>query len=693
VLTARPVAAEPEADLTAADGAAGRSPGAGRRLAPAGVAGPALGVALALVLVRHVVGGRPPAGEDVMAHLIRADFAVPHLVAHLRPDGWFPRLVLGQQEFLFNGPGLTWLLALLRAVTFGALSTPGALKVVCVAAVAALPPAVAFLARSYGLSRPAAGLAAVLSLLVSSPYGPGLQGLFTVGLVPNQVGAVLFCVALGAVVRTVDGPRHRPAWRWPALAAVAGAGLLVTHLISALILAVFVALTLAARAVVGRPSRRGLGRLAATAAATGGLAAFWLVPMLAHRDLAGVYTGWETPPLPTRLADIATGRILFPAGLAVLVAAGWLYQGVRAVTARRRGRRSPPVEVLAAAGAHGGRAPLVWVAVAAAYLPLSYGILRLAGPGDVTLQLPNRGLGYAGLLAVFAVAAPAAAIAGRFGRAGQVAALVLAGGAVLAFAPGRSAPGQLPEPHRELRAAAGALRHLVPAGARFATQRDFPAEISRTGIVHPETWLARVSGRNSLNGFNLESVSTPDAAFEPEALEADDPSASADRLARFGVTHVVVTDDPVMVRLARSERFRLVWHETPISILAVEPRDGAPPPASLVDSPLPLSAFVVDTRPEHVGLDVHADGAAPTSVAVAWSPKWHGRLDGRSLRLRPSEDGLIEADLPPGEHQLRLDYRPDGWDRLGIALTALTLLLGAACRRRGVLGGQSPPSA
>ena len=159
------------------------------------------------------------------------------------------------------------------------------------------------------------------------------------------------------------------------------------------------------------------------------------------------------------------------------------------------------------------------------------------------------------------------------------------------------------------------------------------------------------------------------------------------------MTHVVVTDDPVMVRLARSERFRLVWHETPISILAVEPRDGAPPPASLVDSPLPLSAFVVDTRPEHVGLDVHADGAAPTSVAVAWSPKWHGRLDGRSLRLRPSEDGLIEADLPPGEHQLRLDYRPDGWDRLGIALTALTLLLGAVCRRRGVLGGQSPPSA
>jgi hypothetical protein len=82
-----------------------------------------VGVVLALALVRGVVGGRPPAGEDVMAHLIRADFAVPHLVAHLRPDGWLPRLVLGQQEFLFNGPGLTWLTALLRAVSLGTLST------------------------------------------------------------------------------------------------------------------------------------------------------------------------------------------------------------------------------------------------------------------------------------------------------------------------------------------------------------------------------------------------------------------------------------------------------------------------------------------------------------------------------------------------------------------------------------------
>jgi hypothetical protein len=438
---------------------------------------------------------------------------------------------------------------------------------------------------------------------------------------------------------------------------VASAGLLVTHLISALILAVFVALTLAVRLVTGRLSGAGLGRLTVTAAGAAGLAAFWLVPMLAHRDLRGVLTTWGTAPLPTRLADIATGRVLFPAGFVALVAAGWLHQ------ARRR-------------------AALVWVVVPAAYLPLAYGVLRIFGPGEVTLQLPNRGLGYVGLLAVFAVAAPAAAAAGRWGRRGHVGALVLAGAAVLAFAPGRGAPGQLPEPNPPLRAAAEVLRELVPPGARFATQRDFPNEIPRTGIIHPETWLARVSGRNSLNGFNLEAVSTPDAALEPETLDADDPSTSADRLARFGVSHAVVTDDPVAIRLTRSQRFRLVWQASPISILAVEPREGAPPPASLVDSPVPLAAFLVDTRAEHIGVEVHTEQTAPVSVAVAWSPKWHGRLDGRPVHLRRADDGLIEADVPAGEHQLRLDWRRDRWDRLGLGLTGLTILVGAVARRR-----------
>jgi uncharacterized membrane protein YfhO len=72
-------------------------------------------------------------------------------------------------------------------------------------------------------------------------------------------------------------------------------------------------------------------------------------------------------------------------------------------------------------------------------------------------------------------------------------------------------------------------------------------------------------------------------------------------------------------------------------------------------------------------VEVHGDQDARVSVAIAWSPKWHARLDGRGSSLRRAPDGLIEADVPAGDHQLHLDYRSDSWDRLGLGLTLLTL--------------------
>jgi hypothetical protein len=114
-------------------------------------AGIVVAVGVAVWSTAGAWGGLPPHGEDVMSYLVRADFGLPQLVAHGRLDGWFPRYYLGYQEFLFNGPGVVWAMGAARAVTFGALSNTGALKVVGVLAFAALPAAVAFLARSLGL--------------------------------------------------------------------------------------------------------------------------------------------------------------------------------------------------------------------------------------------------------------------------------------------------------------------------------------------------------------------------------------------------------------------------------------------------------------------------------------------------------------------------------------------------------------
>ncbi|MGH8999561.1 MAG: hypothetical protein ACRDY7_09235 [Acidimicrobiia bacterium] len=623
-------------------------------------AGPAAGVALALWLTLPVLGSRPPAGEDTWAHLVRADFGISELVAEGRLDGWFWRFALGHQEFLFNGPGLVWAMAAVRAVTFGALSNPGALKVVAVASFAAVPLAMWFLARSFGLRQRAAGLVAVLSLLVSGPYGPGLDGTFRVGLASHQLGAVFFLVALGAGLRMV----RAPAARWIAVASVSLAALLVTHLISVLILAVMAALTAVGLTCAGRLSWPAAVRLAVAGIGAAGVAGFWLVPAVAHRDLRGFVTTWGTPPITERLRRIAEGDYLLPAGLALVLGAA----AVWGVVSRRHRRR-------------------LWVPalLAPAYLLVAHGSLELLGGNEVTLQLANRGLGYAGLVALLPLAAVVSAWLRRAGTRGHLVGLAAAAVAVVAFAPGRGAAGEMPEPAPEMLKASAQLARLVPDGARFATQRNFPGEVHRTGVVHPELWLAWASGRNSLNGFNLESSSTPRAALEPARLDDRSPVASSRALARLGVTHVVTTGTKLATELAASGHFRLTWRAPPLAILAVLPRPGFPDPASQVHTLVPADATLVDATPERMRLRVSTERPLTATVALAWSPKWHATVDGEPAALEHTGDGLVRLELGGGEHDIVLEYRSDGWDRAGPALTGLSVAAGLAwwgARRR-----------
>ena len=64
-----------------------------------------LAVVLALWSTGGAWGGRPPHGEDVMAYLVRADFALPHLVAHGRLDGWLPRSTSDTRISCSTAPG------------------------------------------------------------------------------------------------------------------------------------------------------------------------------------------------------------------------------------------------------------------------------------------------------------------------------------------------------------------------------------------------------------------------------------------------------------------------------------------------------------------------------------------------------------------------------------------------------------
>jgi hypothetical protein len=602
-----------------------------------------------------------------MAHLVRADFGISRIVAEGRLDGWFPRFVLGHQEFLFNGPGLVWLMALVRAVTFGAASNEAALKAVSIASLVALPPAVCFLARSFGLGRRASGLAGVLSVLVSTPFGIGLRGLFETGLVPHQVGAVFFCLALGTAVRTTEDDRRA----WIVLLATSLAALAITHLISLLILGVILVLTLCLSAVTRGMSRPGLLRLALGSAGGAGLCGFWLVPFVAHRNLQGIVTTWLPPPLLGRLGSIAAGRILFPAGVAFLVLAAWAYQ---VVGARRRQDRTA----------------LVWVGTPLIYLLVAHGLPHLVGLNEATIQLANRGLGYAGLLAILAVGALFADVCHRFGGRGYAAALGLTAIAALVAAPGRGSAGQFSIPVPAMAAAASELARIVPDGARFATERDYPAEIRRTGVIHPETWLARASGRNSLNGFNLESSSTPRAGGLMNDLEGLSSTRLAIRLNRYGVTHVVATSDGLVRRLTRSARFQPVWTSPPLTILALQPSPESPPPASLVSAAGPASARLTRADAEHLGFEIEVPERTGVTLALAWSPKWQARINDAPVRLGQSRDGLVDLTVPAGRSALRLDYRNDLWDGLGVAVTLATVAVGGLATARSARRRRHP---
>jgi hypothetical protein len=633
-----------------------------------GLPGLLVAVLLALWLTSGLWGPEPPSGDDTMAHLVRAQFTVDELVPHGQLDGWQPRFGLGYQQFLFYGPGFTWAVLLLHWLSLGLLSVAGAFKVAAIASFVALPLSVAYLAVGFGLGRRAAGLAAILVLGVSSPFGGvGLEGSFGIGLIPNQLGAAFTCLALGAMLRLVADPGPRRML----VAGVALAAVFVTHAISAVILAVLlVIILLTLVGSEGWPARmvRDLGGAVALAC---GLAAFWLVPAFAHNDLRGALTGWDNPPLAERLADLLAGKLLFHGLLVWLLLAGWLF------AVHRFQQRQPWA--------------LALVVTPFAYLWIADLFLRWDPNNVISMQLTNRGLGYVGVLAILPFAALLAhatirlAERRRWRVAGEAVAIVAAALLVVGIAGasrGELAGQQSPAP--QLRALAAQLAAQVPQGARFVTQRDFPNERRITGVSHPDFWLPWASGRDTLNLFNIESSTTGWPGHVADHLTEQPPEAAADELTRLGVTHVAVINDQAAQPLLASSRFATLWRSPPMALLAVAARQGQPAPGSLVSTAVAAQARLVRAQAQHLVIQARTGQPTSATIAVAWSPKWHARVNGHTAALGRSANGLLTLSLPAGESTIELVYEPDGWDLLGASLSGLVLagLGGLAWRGR-----------
>ena len=630
-------------------------------------------VMLALWLTTSLWGREPPSGDDTMAHLVRAQFTLDELAPHAQLDGWQSRFGLGYQQFLFYGPGFTWLVVLLHWLSLGLLSVAGAFKVAAIASFVALPLSVAYLAVSFGLGRRAAGLAAILVLCVSSPFGGiGLEGTFGIGLIPNQLGAVLTCLALGAMLRLVADPGPRRI----VMAGVALAAVFVTHAISAVILAVLLAIILLTFLGTEGWQARMVRCLVGAFILACGLAAFWLVPAFAHNNLRGPLTGWKNPSLADRLADLLAGRLLFHGLLVWLLLAGWLF------AAHRFQQRQPWA--------------LALVVTPFAYLWVADLFLRWDPHNVVSIQLANRGLGYVGVLAILPFAALLARATTQLGdrRGWRVAgeALAIVSAALLVVGISGASRGEVvgqQTPAPTLRELAGQLTAHVPDGARFVTQRNFPNERRITGVSHPDFWLPWASGRDTLNLFNIESSTTGWPGHLADHLTEQPPEVAADELARLGVTHVAVINDQAAQPFLASSRFATVWRSPPMALLAVAPRQSQPTPGSLLSTPVAAQARLVRAGAQHLVIEATTGEPTSATIAVAWSPKWHAGVNGRAAALGRSVNGLLMLSLPAGTSSIELVFAPDVWDALGATLTGLVFAaLGglAWSRRRGAQG-------
>ncbi|MGH7573092.1 MAG: hypothetical protein ACREMK_14815, partial [Gemmatimonadota bacterium] len=578
-------------------------------------------VLLALWFTAGVWGDRPPAGEDTMGHLVLTQFAVEELFHRGQIDGWQPRFMLGYELFLFFGPAFAWIVAALRALSLGTLSHVAAFKLVVIGSFVAFPLAVAFLARSFGLTRSAAGIAAILTLAVNSPFGGvGLHGLFVVGLILHQLGAVAFCLCLGGVLRLLSNPT----WRWTAFTGASAGALILTHARSAAVLVVIATIIILAvvvrhwaarvwdeqvfvlrkerlrvlvrrevRAELERPglpkeratlddarnrpapdvilSRPAFIHLLAAAWLSLGLAALYVIPILVHRDLMGGLTGWPEPPLIERLTSIWRGESLLRPDVSPIVLLG-------SVAALLRVFERRPFA-------------LALVATPFVFLAFAYWAVEQWPASVFAAQLPQRGLGFAGMLAMLPLAAMLARAGRLLGKVGQATAVAAATAiVVLPLGPWREAARQMPDPVPQMHSAAAELQEIVTPGARFATERDYPGEIERTGVINPDRWLAWASGRNSLNVFSLESSQTGGAALAPEYFGEEPPGVTAEKMARYGVTHVVAVSDSTAQVLAGSPRLSRVWHQSPLAIFAVSPQAGQPEPAALITADTPIGA-------------------------------------------------------------------------------------------------------
>jgi hypothetical protein len=642
----------------------------------------------ALLLVYGIAFGHAALGggllvyDDHPGQLYRLHHALTFGPAPWRFDpGWWA----GYAELQFYPPGLAWLGWLLHEVSWGALSAEAAYQVLLW--LAWLLPGLttfALLSRVLGngwLALPGAFIAMTLSAGSRSGVEEGLRW----GLVAARLGWSLLPLLGVSLIRWVEGRSRLPLLAAPLLATVI---LLHPAHAPAALLLIFMG------AWLGVGERRARVRQGALVTALGlGLAAVWLLPLLAHLRMA-LPLAWGDASPPALLRVLALQPLVWLFALGWL---GYLSQG----GADAAPPPTPPHRPLARPGPNSNsrevltRWILWWAPAMAAVVALDalvaapLGLLWL--PADRLLDGLLLALLMGASLAMSSLTARLPGLRPPFAAAAVIlACVVLSGGSLAPDEPSLTLwprRGQWPKYEEVVRGSRldalwQALREAPPGRALFL--RSGLALEYRPEWWRPHTHLTALTplraGRDIINGTFTHPAPvagffyTGSAASRPittlverrdgvtlfgqpvEGLSADEFAAHCERL---GVSAVVATDEDVG-RLAFLEGNRAFT--APILIgpfrvyLAREPRPLAVP----------------------VGLQVWKLQAAPgsgafTPTAFAYSPLMAATSAGGALRARRDGFGMLEVERPPGgPGDITLTHAPGWAERTGVLLSALS---------------------
>lgn len=630
-------------------------------------------LAYAIAFASAALGGGLLVFDDHPGQLYRLAHA---LRIGLMPWRWNPGWWAGYPELQFYPPGFSYLGALLHHASLGALSLSATYQLLLW--VTYLLPAIttfALLARvlpNPWLALPGAFLALTLSAGSRSGVEEGLRW----GLVAARLGWGLLPLLALSLVRWVEGTAGVPAVR----ATLLLAAVILTHPAHAPAAACIV--LLAGWLGRGAPGRRLLQATSLLLLGCG-LAGFWLLPLLAHLDLA-LPLAWGDASLGTLVGQIAGRPLLLL--LAAMNLAAWLWL-------RRAGSRA--------------RVPAWLLALVPATLVLVVLDAAIAQPLGI-LWLPADRLADSLLLALILGASVALWWLGASARAlphWVLAGALLAISAALSGGPGEATLSLWPRaaqwPSYETVARGVRLNDLWAALAEAPAGRVLFVRSAIPLTYRLEWWRAHshvtalaplMAGREILNGtFTHPSpiaglIYTGSAAHAPitrlveqrdghtlfgQGLESISPEhfeRLAERL-RISVVVALDEDEGRLSFLTDNADFSSPARIGPFRLFVA--RTARPTPA-----PAGPGRWRIEGGPHPGGW---------MSGGVAYSPLWEARAGGRAIPSRRDPLGLLEVDAPGAAALVvELIYRPGAieWGGLGLSLVSAIGLVAIHTLRR-----------